>query len=58
MKSLMWGGMKAAGLAMWKFLGLTGTRVAETIAAAETKAKGAKEMCCMIVEDIKEVGSS
>jgi hypothetical protein len=61
MKSLqvMWGGMKSAGLAMWNFLGLTGTRVvAKTIAAAETKAKVAKEMSCTIVRDIKEVGSS
>jgi len=28
--------------------------VAETIAAAETKAKVAKEMSCMVVKDIEE----
>lgn len=55
MKSLTWGGMKFAGLAMWTSPGLTGTWVAETIAVAETKAKIAKEISCMTVRDIKEV---
>jgi hypothetical protein len=52
--------MKSAGLAtgMWTFPGLTGTRVVETIAVAETKAEVAKEMSCTIMRNIKEVGSS